>query len=418
MISYKEAKKILIKSNIKIKKETIDSLKSLNRVCAKDIYSPVNYPAGNNTAFDGYAVNSKDTIYLNKKKSKKFKILKTIAAGDNPKIKNVKKFQTVEVMTGAIINKPFDTVIPIEQIKFYPNFKNKKYILVNKKIRKNEYIRYLGSDYKKNELVVKKGTLIQSSHILAFKSLGIKKIEVKAKPNILFFSTGNEISDKRKIANWQIRNSNSYYIKSLSNSFLFNFIDGGILRDHDENIFKKLINKNIKSKTDIIITSGAVSAGKFDFVPRVIKKFKLSNFFKDVAIRPGKPILFAKFKNREKVFFGLPGNPISSAACFRFFVYPFLSAVLNINEEKPFKARLKNKFVKKKNFTRFLKGKLTSTNNGNLKIEILKGQESFRIKSFIKSNVWGVFKAGQSVFKKEQLIECHSPVTSNKNIFY
>ena len=418
MITYKAAKKILLKSNIKIKKETIDSLKSLNRVCAKDIYSPVNYPAGNNTAFDGYAVNSKDTIYLNQKKSKKFKILKTIAAGDNPKIKNVKKFQTVEVMTGAIINKPFDTIIPIEQIKFYPSFKNKKYILVNKRIKKNEYIRYLGSDYKKKELVVKKGTLIQSSHILAFKSLGIKKIDVKAKPNILFFSTGNEISDKQKIDNWQVRNSNSYYIKSLSNNFLFNFIDGGILRDNDEKIFKKLINKNIESKIDIIITSGAVSAGRFDFVPRIIKKFKLSNFFKDVAIRPGKPILFAKFKNKEKVFFGLPGNPISSAACFRFFVYPFPSNILNINEENPFKARLKNKFVKKKNFTRFIKGKLTSTNNGNLQIEILQGQESFRLKPFVKSNVWGVFKAGQSVFKKEQLIECHSLITSNKNIFY
>ena len=418
MISYKVAKKILLKSNIKIKKETIDSLKSLKRVCAKDIYSPVNYPAGNNTAFDGYAVNSKDTIYLNQKKSKKFKILKTIAAGDNPKIKNVKKFQTVEVMTGAIINKPFDTIIPIEQIQFYPNFKNKKYILVNKRIKKNEYIRYLGSDYKKKELVVKKGTLIQSSHILAFKSLGIKKIDVKTKPNILFFSTGNEISDKQKIENWQVRNSNSYYIKSLSNNFLFNFIDGGILRDNDEKIFKKLINKNIKSKIDIIITSGAVSAGRFDFVPRVIKKFKLSNFFKDVAIRPGKPVLFAKFKSKEKVFFGLPGNPISSAACFRFFVYPFLSNILNINEENPFKARLKNKFVKKKNFTRFIKGKLTSTNNGNLQIAILQGQESFRLKPFVKSNVWGVFKAGQSIFKKGQLIECHSLITSNKNIFY
>jgi len=418
MISYKAAKRTLLKSNIKIKKETINSLKSLNRICAKDVYSPVNYPAGNNTAFDGYAVSSKDTIYLNNKKTKKFKILKTIAAGDNPKIKNVKSFQTIEVMTGAIINKPFDTVIPIEQIKFYPDNKNKKYILVNKKIKKNEYIRYLGSDYKKNELVVKKGTLIQPSHILAFKSLGIKKIEVKKKPNILFFSTGNEISDKQKIADWQVRNSNSYYIKSLSNSFLFNFIDGGILRDHDENLFKKLIDKNIRSKADIIITSGAVSAGRFDFVPRVIKKFKLSNFFKDVAIRPGKPILFAKFKNKEKIFFGLPGNPISSAACFRFFVYPYLSNVLNISEEKPFKARLKNKFVKKKNFTRFLKGKLTSTNDGNLKVEILKGQESFKIKSFVKSNVWGLFRAGQSVFKKGQIIECHLPVISNKNIFY
>jgi len=418
MISYKAAKRTLLKSNIKIKKETINSLKSLNRICVKDVYSPVNYPAGNNTAFDGYAVSSKDTTYLNNKKSRKFKILKTIAAGDNPKIKNVKRFQTIEVMTGAIINKPFDTVIPIEQIKFYSDNKNKKYILVNKKIKKNEYIRYLGSDYKKNELVVKKGTLIQPSHILAFKSLGIKKIEVKKKPNILFFSTGNEISDKQKIPDWQVRNSNSYYIKSLSNSFLFNFIDGGILRDQDENLFKKLIDKNIRSKADIIITSGAVSAGRFDFVPRVIKKFKLSNFFKDVAIRPGKPILFAKFKNKEKVFFGLPGNPISSAACFRFFVYPYLSTVLNISEEKPFKARLKNKFVKKKNFTRFLKGKLTSTNDGNLKVEILKGQESFKIKSFVKSNVWGLFRAGQSVFKKGQIIECHLPITSNKNIFY
>ena len=113
-----------------------------------------------------------------------------------------------------------------------------------------------------------------------------------------------------------------------------------------------------------------------------------------------------------------PGNPISSAACFRFFVYPYLSAILNLSEEKPFKARLKNKFIKKKNFTRFLKGRLTSTNNGNLQVEILKGQESFRIKSFVKSNVWGVFKAGQSIFKKGQLIECHSPIAPNKNIFY
>ena len=418
MINYKAAKKILIKSKIKIKNETINSLKSLNRVCAKDVYSSVNYPAGNNTAFDGYAINSKDTASLNQKNLKKFKILKTIAAGDNPKIKNVKKFQTVEVMTGALISKPFDTVIPIEQIKFYPSVKNKKYILINKKINKNKYIRYSGSDYKKKEIVVKKGTLIKSSHILAFKSLGIEKIDVKIKPNILFFSTGNEISDKKNIADWQIRNSNTYYIKSLSNNFLFNFIDGGILRDKDSNLFKKLINKNIKSKADIIVTSGAVSAGKFDFVPEVVKKFKLSNFFKGVAIRPGKPILFAKFKNKEKAFFGLPGNPISSAACFRFFVYPYLSDILNIKGEKPFKARLTNKFKKKKNFTRFLKGKLTSTNNGNLQIKILQGQESFRIKSFVKSNVWGVFKAGQSIFKKGHLIECHFPITPNKNIFY
>ena len=83
-----------------------------------------------------------------------------------------------------------------------------------------------------------------------------------------------------------------------------------------------MLNKNIRSKANIIITSGAVSAGKFDFIPKVIKKIKLKKYFKGVAIRPGKPIMFAKFKN-NMCFFGLPGNPISSAACFRFFILPF-----------------------------------------------------------------------------------------------
>ena len=349
MINYKSAKRILFNSKIKIKNEKINCIESLHRVSAANIFSPVNYPSENNAAFDGFAINSKETINLSKSNSKKFKILKTIAAGDNPKMKKIKKFEVVEIMTGAVFPKQFDTIIPIEQILFYPNINNKKYILIDKKIKRNQHIRYLGSDYKRKDIVIKKGTLIQASHILAFKSLGIKKINVKKKPNILFFSTGNEISEKKNIANWKVRNSNSYYIKSLSNNFLFNFIDGGILRDNDKNIFKNLIDKNIRSKIDIIITSGAVSAGKFDFVPSVISKFKLSNFFKDVAIRPGKPVLFAKLRKKEKVIFGLPGNPISSAACFRFFVYPYLLNILGIKQEKPFKAKLKNKF-KKKNF--------------------------------------------------------------------
>jgi len=198
---------------------------------------------------------------------------------------------------------------------------------------------------------------------------------------------------------------------------LFNYIEGGILRDKDEQFFKKQIDKNLRSKIDIIVTSGAVSAGKHDFIPSVVKKFNLSNFFKGVAIRPGKPILFAKFKGSEKAFFGLPGNPISSSACFRFFVYPYILNILGVKEEKPFKAKLKNSFFKKQNFTRFIKARLTTTHNGNLEIMVLKGQESFRIKSFVESNIWGLFKHGQSNFKKNELIDCYSPIGSNINIF-
>jgi molybdopterin molybdotransferase len=181
MINYKKAKDILIKSKIKIKDEIINSSESLNRVNALDIYSKVNYPAGTNAAFDGFAINSKETLKLNKKNFKEFKILKTIAAGDNPRLIKIKKFQTVEVMTGALIPRFFDTIIPIEKIAFN---KNKKNILIDEKIKKNQHIRYAGSDYKKNDLIINKGTIIQPSHILAFKTLGVKNIKVKKKPNI------------------------------------------------------------------------------------------------------------------------------------------------------------------------------------------------------------------------------------------
>jgi len=414
MINYKAAKKILIKSNIRIKDELIDSSKSINRINVLDIYCTVNYPAGTNAAFDGFAINSNDTNKLNKNNSQNFKILKTISAGDNPKLNKVKKYATVEVMTGALIPRGFDTIIPIEKIIF--NLNN-KYISINNKIKKNQHIRYVGSDYKKKDLIVKKGTIIQPPHILAFKTLGIAKIKVKKKPNILFFSTGNEISNNKNVVNWKVRNSNSHYIKSLSNNFLFNYIDGGILRDEDEKLFKKKLDKSIKSKIDIIITSGAVSAGKHDFVPLVVKQFNLSNFFKGVLIRPGKPILFAKFKNVEKAIFGLPGNPISSSACFRFFVYPYLLNILGAKNEKPFKAQLKNNFSKNKKLIKFLKARLTSNANGKLEIQVLKGQESFRIKSFVESNVWGFFKDGQSDFQKGELIDCYSPIGPNINIF-
>ena len=414
MINYKQAKKILFKSKIKIKDEIINSSKSLNRIILSDIYSTANYPAGTNAAFDGFAINSNETKKLNKKNSQNFKILKTISAGDNPKLNKVKKFETVEVMTGALIPKNFNTIIPIERIIFD---KNRKFILINEKIKSNQHIRYAGSDYKKKDLVIKKGTIIQPSHILAFKTLGITNIKVKKKPNVLFFSTGNEISNNKKIDNWKVRNSNSHYIRSLSNNFLFNFIDGGIIRDKDEKLFEKKIEKTLKSKIDIIITSGAVSAGKHDFVPFVVKKFRLANFFKGVKIRPGKPILFAKFDKVEKVIFGLPGNTISSSACFRFFVYPFLLNILGVKTEKPFKAQLKNTYSKNKKIIRFIKARLTATKDGKLEIEALKGQESYRIRSFVKSNIWGLFKDGQSKFKKGELIDCYSPIFSNSNIF-
>ena len=417
MISYKHSKKILKNSKIILKDELVKSNKCINRIAADNVLSKTNNPSGNNAAFDGFAINSQDTKNLNKKKGKLFKIIGIVAAGDKPIKKRNQKFQTIEIMTGGLLPEGFDTIIPIEQIVFLPNQKNPKFIFVNKKIKKHQHVRIEGSDFKKNDLLIKKGSILQPNHILALKSLGISKVKVKKIPRILFFSTGNEISNMKKIPKWKVRNSNSHYIQSLNENFLFNFVNGGILRDKDELIFEKKIKKMLNSNIDIIITSGAVSAGKFDYVPNIIKKFRLTSYFKSANIRPGKPILFAKFKGKEKAIFGLPGNPISSAACFRFFVYPYLQYLLGIDEEKPIKAVLKNNFIKKINFTRFIKSKINSTKNGKIEVKILKGQESFRIQSFTKSNIWTLLPSGKSKFKKGDIVDCFFPNNPNKILF-
>ena len=406
MISYNKALKILSKSKLKIKSENILIKNSLHRICSENVYSKLNYPKTNNTALDGFAINSKETIKANKKKVIKLKILKTFAAGDNPKIKKIEKYSCIEVMTGTTIKKPFDTIIPYEQSKITKQ-NTQNYLLINKKIKKFDHIRHEGSDFKKREIVLKKGDLIKSSDILVLKTLGISKVKVKKKIKIVFYPTGNEISNKKKISSFEIRNSNGSYINTFSKILPINVVEKKILRDNDDHKFSVELKKCIKNKIDVVITIGGVSAGKYDFVPKTVNKYKGKFYFKNSKIRPGKPILFSKLKTNT-VFFGLPGNPVSTAACFRFFVLPYIFKSLEYLGEKPIKAKLINKFSKNKNFTRFIKGIHRITKKGSSEFKILQGQESYKINPLASSNAWGQLKNGKSTFNKGDIIDCHT----------
>ena len=214
MISYKEALRKLDSSKLSIKSEVILSKDSLNRICSENVYSRFNYPAADNTALDGFAINSNESNKASKYNVSKLKILETLAAGDNPNTKKISKFSCIEVMTGAIIKKPFNTIIPYEKSKVIT--KNKiNYLLINKKIRKFNNLRFAGSDFKKGQLVLKKGDIIKASDILVLKTLGIKYIKVKKKLKIVFFATGNEITNNEIIPYWKVRNSNGSYIKAF-----------------------------------------------------------------------------------------------------------------------------------------------------------------------------------------------------------
>jgi len=336
MISYQKAIKIINKIYLSLPNEKISVSDSLNRVCAKNILSPSTNPLANNTAFDGFAVLAKETKGLSKKKVKKFKILKTIGAGDNPRINNYLKNSSVEIMTGGIVPKPFDSIIPVEKIKYYPSERKPTHIFVDSEVKKFSFIRFAGEDYNLKDVVVKKGESIQPKHIMALTTLGIRRLHVKKKPKIIFFGTGDEIVDykKKNISNWQVRNSNNHYIASFGKSLHYQIIDGGVIKDNEQSKLKEKLKKSLKSDIDIFVTSGAISASKFDFIPELIKELSFKTYFKGVSTKPGRPIMLSKFKRKEKLFFGLPGNPISCAAGFRFFIYPLLRNSLGMLKEK------------------------------------------------------------------------------------
>jgi len=407
MIKYQKAVKIINKVSLKLPNEKISTLNSLNRVCAKNIISPTKNPLSNNTAFDGFALLSRETKGLSRKKIKKFKILKSIGAGDNPKIKNHEKNSSVEIMTGASIPTPFDSIIPIESVKFFPSRKKPTHIIVDHEIKKFSFVRFAGEDFNLKDIVIKKGELIQPKHIMALTTLGVKDLYVKKKPKIIFFGTGNEIVDykKKNISKWEVRNSNNHYFTSFGKNLHYQIIDGGVIKDNQQKKLKEKLKQTLKSDIDIFVTSGAVSAGKFDFIPGLINKLGFKTYFKGVSIKPGRPIMMSKFKRKEKLFFGLPGNPISCAAGFRFFIYPSLRISLGMLDEKKYKARLINKYSKKRDFTHFARCLSNINSSGLVELQVLQEQQSHRIKSFAKANCWGIFPSGKDQFKPGDIIE-------------
>jgi len=405
MISYKKAISLINKISVNLPIEEISISDSLNRVNARDIFSPSELPSSNNSAFDGYALLSKETKNLNKKISKKFEILKIIAAGDNPKLNNYKKNSTVEIMTGAIIPKQFDTIIPVEKVKYFPSKLKSTHIIVEQELKSFSYVRFKGEDYKSKDLVIKKNEAIKSNHLMALAALGINKVFVKKIPKIIFFGTGNELLkfDTKKIPKWKNRNSNNLYISSFGKDLKLKIIDGGIIKDNEPNKLKKKLKKIIKSDIDFFITSGAVSAGKYDFIPNFVKTFGFKKIFKGVQIKPGRPLMISKLN--KKIFFGLPGNPISLAVGFRFFVYPLIRNILGIKKEKKFKAKLLNTYIKQKKFNHFLRCIMDVNEKGVCQIKILQNQQSNKLKSFTESNCWGIFPEGKDKFKQGDFIE-------------
>ncbi len=404
MIDYFKALKIIFDNLDKhfytIKTSNKNLLKTFNNLTSNNIYANKNIPSFINSAMDGYAIKYKETL-SNNHNLKKFKIIKEIKAGEYTHNISLKKNCVIEIMTGARMPLGFDSVIKIED-----TFRHKQTIILKKQIKKYENVRFIGEDFKKKDIILKKCEKITCNNIMALASFGIKKINIIKNPHIYLISTGNEITDIKKHFNpkFLIYNSSAKYFLALNASLSITSTYLGITKDDINDFLKKIKNILTINFISIFLTTGAVSKGNYDFIPKTLTRLGIKILFHSVNIKPGKPILFAKYK-KHIFFFCLPGNPISSMVGYLFFVFPFIEYFLKQKLQLPTIAKITNKLTLKVHKHTFLKG-YAFTNNSQIFVTISKNQESFKIKQTIQSNCF-IFLKKNDIIKKNKLVSIY-----------
>lgn len=312
MLNYNQAYDIVKKeiAQIKLTTEQIDILESTGRYLAEDIYPDMHLPSFSNSAMDGYALRYD---YLRSK----YRIIGEIKAGDECEYE-LQADECVSIMTGAKVPDSADTVIPIEDVIIDDNF----IVLRDSAINAfGDHIRFQGDDLNKDSIALKSRSKINSNQIPLLATCGKKFIKVFRKIKIGVLTTGSELIDIEKMpVKSQIRASNLYSILENVTSLNQHPINYGFIED-DKELLKAKISQILNDDIDILITSGAVSVGKYDFIHEVLAELHCETIFWQVNIKPGKPLLFSHFiKNDRKILIlGLPGNPVSSFVNFKIF---------------------------------------------------------------------------------------------------
>ncbi len=314
---------------------------TLNRILAKDIVAKDNSPAYETSAMDGYAVQFDDLS------TSKIKIIDKNPAGTVVD-SHVSKGTCIKTFTGSLMPKGSDTLIPIENVTV-----EDEYIVINTPVPKGFSVRAIGENYKENEILIDKSTKIDFAHIGVMASLNIVQVEVFTKPIVAIASTGSEIldvgEDQTSIA--QIRSSNHLTLEAISKKYGADVHQMGVVKDDRESITTLL--KNALKNSDIVVTTGGVSVGDYDYVKDIIKdELGCDVLFQGVNIKPGQHILFAK--KDDKYIIGLPGFAYSSTVTFLLYVLPLIFKFKNSDESlKIINAIIEEDFNKKASKTIF-----------------------------------------------------------------
>ncbi|KAK8194397.1 hypothetical protein M8818_007587 [Zalaria obscura] len=377
----------------------------------------------------------------------------TMAAGDAPmqicgldqREESVGIQPCVEIMTGAQFplhdgNYAFDAVIPVEHTVSVPGpGKSSQYIQINRAAMRHQHRRFAGEDFVTGATLVTAGSKIEPQHVMAMASMGIRKVAVQRRIRVGVWSTGAELAAGSELN--KIKDANGPFLLSALQGLGVDASFLGVLPDDEGKVAAAIKEELQTNEFDVLITSGAVSAGKFDHIRSAICSISAQVEFHGVAMRPGHPVLFAtvprldlncasdcdhaKCAASKVAFFGLPGNPIAAAACLRMIVTPYIRQLEGHQIEPWISARVVMQDDLDPNKTPNLPSPPPShldvfrhaslqLQGSELWVSISKEQSPSKIRPFTGSNCWVHIPRGHGSAKHGDMLRCFSLVLGQR----
>lgn len=329
LLDVAEAKHKLLINFSALDSSVVTLAECVGRVLAEPVFASINFPPFTNSAMDGFAVRAEDLAGADRQRPISLDVIADVPAGEAPTC-IVRSGQAARIMTGAPLPQGANAVVPIEITDFdhrRAGVAAPDIIRVYQSVNAGDYLRPVGQDVKAGELVMPAGTKLHPQNVGFLSMLGITQVLVSRKPKLGIISTGDElISPGAPLTPGKIYNSNSPTLAALVLQSGGEALVLGTARDNHEAVHA-ILDSAVSAGCDLILTTAGVSVGAMDYVRNVVEDKGEVSFWR-VNMRPGKPILFGKYK--QIPFIGLPGNPVSAFVGFVVFVRPAINKMLGL----------------------------------------------------------------------------------------